>query len=105
MEALVKLIKHSLDQIKKRLTSSAPVGYGSGSGAGASNSSANMQKPFFKSDVVLQIPSINMMPALEDIQMSVNNSVQTILSVCKGVPQWSKARKSVGIIYTEEIVS
>ena len=102
VEALVKLIKISLDQIKKRLTSGASATYTlhapssmSSSGFAGHAGSHGGQQPFFRSDVVLQIPSIMMMPTLEDVQSSVNSSVQTILSVCKGVPQWSKSRKTV----------
>lgn len=64
------------------------------------------QQPIFRAGVCLSIPNIVMMPALEDIQQALNKAVEFVVSVSKGVGQWSKERISkvvlVGAIKTLE---
>ena len=49
--------------------------------------------PFFKCFAVLSIPNIIMQPAQDEVQQAVNKAAQMIISVSKGVTQWSKERK------------
>lgn len=57
-----------------------------------SNSASNMKQnslPIFRASVTLAIPNIVMAPALEDVQQTLNKAVECIISVPKGVRQWS----------------
>ena len=64
-----------------------------------SDSSSNDAKkdscPFFRCNAVLSIPNIIMQPALDEVQQVVNKAAQMVVSVSKGVAQWSKERKKV----------
>lgn len=51
-------------------------------------------QPIFKASIVLSIPNFAMMPALDEIQQMLNKAVDRIVSVMKGVGQWSKERLS-----------
>jgi hypothetical protein len=50
-------------------------------------------RPFFRTNATLVIPNIVMQPALDEVQQGLNKAVQSIISVSKGVAQWSKERK------------
>ena len=52
-------------------------------------------RPFFYCDAVLAIPCVVMHPALDEVQQTVNRASQSILSVAKGVSQWSKERRKM----------
>lgn len=45
--------------------------------------------PIFRAGITLAIPNIAMAPALEDVQQTLNKAVECIVSVTKGVRQWS----------------
>jgi dynein heavy chain len=45
--------------------------------------------PIFQASVTLAIPNVAMVPALEDIQQTLNKAVECIINVPKGVRQWS----------------
>lgn len=57
------------------------------------SSSASQMKPknrpLFRADIILAIPNITMVPALEDTQQMLNKAVECVVSVTKGVRQWS----------------
>lgn len=44
--------------------------------------------------MTLSIPNIVMVPALEEVQQALNRAVESVVSVSKGVSQWSKERIS-----------
>lgn len=50
--------------------------------------------PMFKAGIILSIPNFAMIPALDDIQQTLNKAVESIVSVTKGVGQWNKERLS-----------
>lgn len=52
------------------------------------------QQAIFKVNVTLSIPNIAMVPALEDVQQALNRAVECVVSIGKGVGQWSKERIS-----------
>lgn len=52
------------------------------------------QQAIFKVNVTLSIPNIAMVPALEDVQQALTRAVECVVSVGKGVSQWSKERIS-----------
>lgn len=52
------------------------------------------QQAIFRVNVTLSIPNIAMVPALEEVQQALNRAVECVVSVSKGVSQWSKERIS-----------
>lgn len=48
----------------------------------------------FKVNVTLSIPNIATLPTLEEVQQALNRGVGFIVSVSRGVAQWSKERIS-----------
>lgn len=48
----------------------------------------------FRVSVILSIPNIAIIPALEEVQQALNRAVECVVSVSKGVGQWSKERIS-----------
>uniref|UniRef100_A0A8C4SPC6 Dynein axonemal heavy chain 5 n=1 Tax=Erpetoichthys calabaricus TaxID=27687 RepID=A0A8C4SPC6_ERPCA len=55
-------------------------------------------QPIFRTNIALSIPNISMVPPLDEVQQALNRAVEYIISVPKGVGQWSKERISkVGI--------
>uniref|UniRef100_A0A803SZM6 Dynein axonemal heavy chain 5 n=1 Tax=Anolis carolinensis TaxID=28377 RepID=A0A803SZM6_ANOCA len=51
-------------------------------------------QPIFQANVILSIPNFAIMPALEEVQQTLSRAVDSIVSVMKGVGQWSKERLS-----------
>ncbi|KAL5021557.1 hypothetical protein ScPMuIL_000712 [Solemya velum] len=51
--------------------------------------------PFFRTYATLAIPNIVMVPALDEIQQAVNKIAQMVVSVSKGISQWSRDRKVI----------
>uniref|UniRef100_A0A3Q2U3D3 Dynein axonemal heavy chain 5 n=1 Tax=Fundulus heteroclitus TaxID=8078 RepID=A0A3Q2U3D3_FUNHE len=52
------------------------------------------QQAIFRTNVTLSIPNIVMVPALEEVQQALNRAVECVVSVSKGIGQWSKERIS-----------
>lgn len=52
------------------------------------------QHAIFRVSVILSIPNIAIVPALEEVQQALNRAVECVVSVSKGVGQWSKERIS-----------
>jgi dynein heavy chain len=83
-DAIVKLVKTTLEKLKKRITSSQQINY---------TEVVEKEKkdvPSFKCYAVLSKPHVLIKPTLEEIQQTLNKSVQVIVSVSKHVNQWSK---------------
>lgn len=58
------------------------------------------QQAIFRVNVTLAIPNIDVFPALEELQQALNRAVDCVVSVSKGVGQWSKERISkVGLVF------
>lgn len=55
---------------------------------------SRVQPAIFRVNVTLSIPNIAMVPALEEVQQALNRAVECVVSVSKGVGQWSKERIS-----------
>jgi dynein heavy chain len=77
-DMLVHCTRASLDQLKARL--SVP-NISTSFGKPAS-------RPFFKTDVVLNIPNVVLQPKLEDIQLALNRVTNMILDASKKVKNW-----------------
>ena len=91
LDSLLKVTRNTLENLRKRITASSMVHYiGDSSGDNKKD-----HRPFFRTNAVLAIPNIVMQPALDEVQQAVNKGAQSILSVTKGVSQWSKERKKL----------
>ncbi|KAI9015067.1 dynein heavy chain and region D6 of dynein motor-domain-containing protein [Gaertneriomyces semiglobifer] len=73
VEALVQCTKGSLDLLRSRL----------GNYTGTQYNRVLTQKPFFKAELVLNIPNVVLQPKLEDIQGTINRAAGMILEVSK----------------------
>ncbi|XP_033641432.1 dynein heavy chain 8, axonemal-like [Asterias rubens] len=94
LESLLKATRQSLDNIKRRVFFSTPIGggrlsYGSGSHR------AGKRPPFFQVDVALEIPNVVIKPSLDDIQQALNKATGCVLEVSRGVAQWGQNRFQV----------
>ena len=65
----------------------------SGDSGGYGSEAKKDSRPFFKTFATLAIPNITMQPALDEVQQAINKAAQMVVSVSKGVCQWSKDRK------------
>lgn len=89
MDAIIKLVKTTLEKIRKRISASqSSMGYSTDF-----KETGKKEIPVFKSFAVLAIPAINMQPTLDEIQQSLNRSVQNVVNVSKNISQWSKGRR------------
>merc|ERR1739838_7055 len=82
-DALVKSSRLSLDAIKRRMQQTNKY-----ASSRVSPDSSSAKAPLFKSKVILSIPNIVLKPSLDDIQSTLNKSVEIILSACKDVKLW-----------------
>ncbi|CAF0723345.1 unnamed protein product [Didymodactylos carnosus] len=80
LDAIVKVIKLTLEKLRKRITSTLTYGRN------------NHEAPVFKVFAELAIPNIVVQPPTDEVQLYLNKAVQTILSVAKNISQWSKDR-------------
>ncbi|MEE6528187.1 hypothetical protein FKM82_030222, partial [Ascaphus truei] len=62
-------------------------------------------QPIFKANITLSIPNISMVPALDEVQQTLNKAVENIVKVTKGVSQWSKERMSKKKILERKIAA
>uniref|UniRef100_A0A3B5MKK6 Uncharacterized protein n=1 Tax=Xiphophorus couchianus TaxID=32473 RepID=A0A3B5MKK6_9TELE len=92
VEALLKVIYNTLEMLRKRIQTSS-LGHFLG-GAALSHGKHSGQQAIFRANVTLSIPNIVMVPGLEEVQQALNRAVECVVSVSKGVGQWSKERIS-----------
>ena len=69
---------------------SAPVAQGDPPG----RSIRTTNQAIFRANVILSIPSVGLVPALDEVQQALNRAVDHVVSANKGVGQWSKQRIS-----------
>ncbi|XP_054841808.1 dynein axonemal heavy chain 5 [Eublepharis macularius] len=102
VDALLKVTRNTLEAIRKRIQASSPNSF-------LDNESASKQKlstqPIFKASIFLSIPNFAMVPALDEVQQTLNKAVDSIVSVMKGVGQWSKERLSKKKILERKIAA
>lgn len=91
LDALIKLTRNTLESIRRRVTPPSSLLYGD-----ASVQRKHDHRPAFKVYLALAIPNVMLKPRLEDIQTSLNTTVQHILSVHKTVYQWGQVRELPG---------
>uniref|UniRef100_A0A4W3HHM2 Dynein, axonemal, heavy chain 5 n=1 Tax=Callorhinchus milii TaxID=7868 RepID=A0A4W3HHM2_CALMI len=91
VDALLKVTRNALETIRKRIHSSSVLYF-------IENDPSTKQKqssqPIFKTKITLSIPNITMVPPLDEVQQALNKAVEYIVSVSRGVGQWSRERIS-----------
>uniref|UniRef100_A0A8C1TUR2 Dynein, axonemal, heavy chain 5 n=1 Tax=Cyprinus carpio TaxID=7962 RepID=A0A8C1TUR2_CYPCA len=92
VDALLRLTRNTLETLRKRIHASSLIRQ-KGSG----------QQPIFRVGVCLAIPNMITVPGLDEVQQALNRAVDCVVSVSKGVGQWSKERISKVFIYTSDI--
>ena len=88
LEALIKLTRNTLEAIRKRVTPPSSLLY-----SDAANQKRHDHRPAFKVHLALAIPNVMLKPRLEEIQQSLNVTVQCIVGVHKTVYQWGQVRE------------
>uniref|UniRef100_A0A7N8Y1V4 Dynein, axonemal, heavy chain 5 n=1 Tax=Mastacembelus armatus TaxID=205130 RepID=A0A7N8Y1V4_9TELE len=73
VDALLRLTRNTLEMLRK----------------------TSCQQTIFRVDVVLSIPNIAMVPALEEVQQALNRAVECVVSVSKGVGQWKGSTSDI----------
>ncbi|XP_078108037.1 dynein axonemal heavy chain 5 isoform X3 [Sander vitreus] len=92
VDALLRLTRNTLEMLRKRIHASSLMNFLGGDSPSRGKSSG--QQAIFRVNVTLSIPNITMVPALEEVQQALNRAVECVVSVSKGVSQWSKERIS-----------
>ncbi|XP_060727240.1 dynein axonemal heavy chain 5 [Tachysurus vachellii] len=92
LDALLRLTRNTLEALRRRIHASSLMHFLETDSS--SRQKTGGQQPIFRAGLCLSIPNIVMMPALEEIQQALNKAVECVVSVSKGVGQWSKERIS-----------
>ncbi|XP_072317021.1 dynein axonemal heavy chain 5 [Eucyclogobius newberryi] len=92
VDALLRLTRNTLEMLRKHIHSSQ--GHFMTENDSFSFTKSRVQPAIFRVSVTLSIPNIAMVPALEETQQTLNRAVECVVSVSKGVGQWSKERIS-----------
>lgn len=77
-QGLLQATKNSLTAIKKRVCAKGSTGF------------LYLVKPFFEVDVQLSVPSVRLVPSLDEVQNCINKSAQSILWCSKSVWDWGQ---------------
>uniref|UniRef100_A0AAQ5ZR96 AAA+ ATPase domain-containing protein n=1 Tax=Amphiprion ocellaris TaxID=80972 RepID=A0AAQ5ZR96_AMPOC len=83
VDALLRVTRNTLETLRKCIHTSSLIHF---SGCG--------QQAIFRVSVTLSIPNLAMIPTLEEVQQALNRVIECVVSVSKGVGQWSKERIS-----------
>ena len=90
LESLIKLTRNTLENIRRRVTPPSSLLYGDA----AAGKRSHDHRPAFKVYLALSIPNVMLKPRLEDIQQSLNATVQCIIGVHRTVYQWGQVREA-----------
>uniref|UniRef100_A0A8C2G8A8 Dynein, axonemal, heavy chain 5 n=1 Tax=Cyprinus carpio TaxID=7962 RepID=A0A8C2G8A8_CYPCA len=90
VDALLRLTRNTLETLRKRIHASSLMHFLESS----SRQKGSGQQPIFRVGVCLAIPNMITVPGLDEVQQALNRAVDCVVSVSKGVGQWSKERIS-----------
>eukprot|EP00794_Sanderia_malayensis_P018805 gene18805-20701_t len=93
VEAIIRVIRNTLDAMKKRVSATVSVNYVESSMG--IKEEVSQSTAFFRSDIVLTIPNITIQPALDEIQQSINKSAAMVVCVAKGIEQWQEGCRAL----------
>ncbi|XP_067366741.1 dynein axonemal heavy chain 5 isoform X3 [Channa argus] len=91
VDALLRLTRNTLEMLRKRIHTSS-ITHFLAEGESPSHGKSSGQQAIFRVSVILAIPNIDIVPALEEVQQALNRAVEFVVSVSKGVGQWGKER-------------
>ncbi|XP_030249746.1 dynein heavy chain 5, axonemal isoform X2 [Sparus aurata] len=94
VDALLRLTRNTLEMLRKRIHASSLIHFLAAESDSPNHGKSSAQQAIFRVNVTLSIPNIAMVPALEEVQQALNRAVECVVSVSKGVGQWSKERIS-----------
>ncbi|XP_063344566.1 dynein axonemal heavy chain 5 isoform X2 [Pelmatolapia mariae] len=96
VDALLRVTRNTLEMLRKRIHTSSLIHFSGASTASdpTINGKSSDHHAIFRVNMTLSIPNIVMVPALEEVQQALNRAVECVVSVSKGVSQWSKERIS-----------
>ena len=87
LEAIIRVIRISLEKLRKRILSS--TNYGIQNHSPDFLTARNRREvPMFKIFAELSIPNIVIRPTVDEVQIYLNKVVQTIVSISKNISQW-----------------
>ena len=84
IDSLVRSVRTTLEKLRHSLLSPSGISYGQASEKDIA------KKPILKLKLSLQIPTVAISPSLEEVQGTVNQTVQMVLQVFKEVYQWGQ---------------
>ncbi|CAL8248584.1 unnamed protein product [Lota lota] len=93
VDALLRLTRNTLEALRRRIHASTLTHF-LAQGDPPSRSIRTGNQAIFRANVILSIPNVAMVPALEEVQQALNRAVECVVSASKGVGQWSKERIS-----------
>ncbi|XP_029694908.1 dynein heavy chain 5, axonemal [Takifugu rubripes] len=93
VESLLRLTRSNLEMLRKRIEQPSVNPFSADSDVPGHGKNGCLQA-IFKVNVTLSIPNIATVPTLEEVQRALNRGVGFIVSVSRGVAQWSKERIS-----------
>jgi len=88
IDSLVAMTRRSLEMLRKRIATASHT-YGDYN----DDKKTAERYPLFTSNVLLSLPNVIIRPSLDDIQQTVNQAVQVMVSVTKNVYLWGQDRK------------
>uniref|UniRef100_A0A8C5EBC4 AAA+ ATPase domain-containing protein n=1 Tax=Gouania willdenowi TaxID=441366 RepID=A0A8C5EBC4_GOUWI len=95
MDALLRVTRNTLEMLRKRIHTSSLMHFLGENNSASNHGKNNSQQAIFRVDVTLSIPNIVIFPTLEEVQQALNRAVECVVSVSRGVSQWSKERISM----------
>ncbi|XP_076826555.1 dynein axonemal heavy chain 5 isoform X2 [Brachyhypopomus gauderio] len=93
IDALLRLTRNTLEGLRRRIHASSLMHFLAEADSPSRQKSSG-QKPIFRAAACLSIPTVAVVPGLDEVQQALNKGVDYIVSVSKGVGQWSKERIS-----------
>nr|XP_032816356.1 dynein heavy chain 5, axonemal isoform X1 [Petromyzon marinus] len=90
-EALLRATRSTLEAVRRRIHSSAALSFMESDGGGKTRTPP---RPFLRTEATLDIPTVAVQPALEQVQQLMNRASESVLAVSRGVARWSKERMS-----------
>lgn len=94
LEAIIKLMKNILEKIRRRILSASKSlnVYGS---LEDKEETIKREISLFKTYAILATPNLIIQPSIDDMQVNLNKSMQTIIHVAKYITNWSGRKKQV----------
>ncbi|XP_060937369.1 dynein axonemal heavy chain 5 isoform X1 [Limanda limanda] len=93
MDALLRLTRHTLEVLRKHVQCSSHQHFNTEADP-PSHGKSSSEPAIIKVNATLSIPNIKIVPSLDEVQQTLNRCVECVVSVSKGVCQWSKDRIS-----------